>query len=175
MPFLDSNTVYVYPSVRRKSRYYTDSRLISEKNLTSIISKLIDTEGYVISDIFDENNIFEFNVYGYYFYVSKGSYITSQFSNAAAGTQIYANIKIDEGTSNSLDELIGQDVAVTSSISRYEGVEFTTSPRTSRGYHSLPLLQKTSTGWEIVPSSKYKFDTTSFFPDIIDGGEIYNI
>lgn len=77
MPFLDSSTVYVYPSVRRKYGYYTDSRLISEKNLTSIISKLIDTEGYVISDIFDENNIFEFNVYGYYFYVSKGSYITS--------------------------------------------------------------------------------------------------
>jgi hypothetical protein len=65
---------------------------MTESAIARLINKLIDYEGFVISDTIN-NTLFEVNIYGYYFQiVNLSTFIASNFSSDSA---IYASIIID--------------------------------------------------------------------------------
>ena len=158
--YLASEIISVYPSARRGITK-PESRLVTESALVGIVNKLIDKTGFVITNPFQADRAFEFNIYGYYFKVATGQAITSLFPSAATNSTIYGVIHLDS-LDPSVVELAGQD-----EDNVYTGIDFTlTEP--SSGYW-VALLQKGSSGWVVPENSTFKFD----FPDVdIDGGVI---
>lgn len=74
MSNIASNLIEVFPSTKRTAEYQKSARQLSEKNLVSIINKLIDTDAFVITSPGTVTNLtmgIEFNMHGYYFKVSK--------------------------------------------------------------------------------------------------------
>ena len=163
MAFLNSDYIKVFPSARRNYGNDPFSRLMSESSLVSIINRLVDTDGFVITNLYNDNAPFEFNIFGYYFKVNLTSHITSLFSGATTGTKIYASITVSsvQGTDLTFQELVGVDEDTQSNVENspkeYQGVTFSTSAPGSG--HYLVILEKTSNGWAIPPTSQIKFNT----------------
>lgn len=150
MAYLNSTQIKVFPAVNRSVKYSGDpySRHTSEETISSIVNKLIDTNGFVITQIDENYDIaaqehFAFNIYGYYFNVSKLDNIINLWNEAewvakGAGTYtIYAKIniaargKIDE-SANAWHELAGQDEQMLditgklTDIYKYTSIDFLT-------------------------------------------------
>lgn len=80
-----TETVRIFPASSRTgaSEY---NNWLSEYNLSSIINQLIGSSqnGFVISDEFNGDSSFEFNIKGYYFNVTKASQIVDAADQSAA-------------------------------------------------------------------------------------------
>ena len=100
--------VQVFPSSRRVATQ-SSARMFSEKPVVDITNKLIDTEGFVISNNSTSGYVktsepFEFDLYGYYFYIDTTILIiNSVIAENADAKNIYAKIVLDGVPSNSLD------------------------------------------------------------------------
>lgn len=180
--------VQVFPSSRRVATQ-SSARMFSEKPVVDITNKLIDTDGFVISDNSSSGYVtttqpFEFDLYGYYFYIDTASLIiNSILAENADAKNIYAKIVLDGVPSNSLDfaqgnkfqELHGQDTnpGINNQDSVYTGVEFVTQVPISVPDNEKYLLLLTLTNglWKIPDESKRKFSLKSIeFDFAVDGG-----
>lgn len=180
--------VQVFPSARRVATQ-SSARMFSEKSIVEITNKLIDTDGFVISDNASSGYVvttspFEFDLYGYYFYVDRTDLIINAVINENAESKnIYAKIILDGVPSNSIDftqnkqfqELHGQDTnpGTDNPDSVYTGVEFVSSlPAVIPQNEKYLLLLTLSNGlWKIPDSSKRKFSLKSIeFDFAVDGG-----
>ena len=155
---LDSSKIKVFPSARRNYSGDQFSRLMSESSLVSIVNKLVDTDGFVITSSYTADSPIEFNIHGYYFNVSDVDDITDSFSSLSTGGKVYAIITLSSATTGGVTftELSGIDDNLTN---KYEGVTFDTSSGSGSLTYSLPILQKTSSGWKIPEASLIKFNT----------------
>lgn len=177
MSYLSTNAITVFPSTRRFDKQVS-ARLLSEKSLTDLINKLVDTDGFVITPD-DEttgniifSNPFEFNIHGYYFQTTTANSIIELFSSS---TEIYGNIYIDE--IGDYKELKGQDVDdYYQGITFYNGDLTDASVASSSGLdianYSLLLFSRedTNSNWSVPTESRIKFN--SGFALGIDGGVI---
>lgn len=180
--------VQVFPSARRVATQ-SSARMFSEKPIVEITNKLIDTDGFVISDNASSGYVvttspFEFDLYGYYFYVDRTDLIINAvIAENADSKNIYAKIILDGIPSNSIDftqnkhfqELHGQDTnpGTDNQDSVYTGVEFVSSlPAVIPQNEKYLLLLTLSNGlWKIPDSSKRKFTLKSIELDFaVDGG-----
>ena len=166
-----SSNIKVFPAARRVSANDPFSRLISESTTASIVNRLIDAEGFVITSNTEtiSSGVFEFNIFGYYVRVAN---ISSILSSLSSGSAIYATIFLATTTVNSVPylELVGTD-----SGSNYTGVQFTTSipsDVSNQEKHYLKILEKVSGSWRIPASSRMKFSSESLGIDVVDGGLI---
>lgn len=175
--FLNTENIDIFPSTRRSNKQIS-ARLVTEKSVTSIINKLIDTDGFVITLDNEDGSVptavpFEFNIHGYYFSVASVNNILDLFTgyNANVGDKIYANISLE--ISDSYKELSGQDEDVNDQWI-YKGIEFSLNNPTSAevGYehHDLLLLVYDGTDWQVPVESRVKFEYN--FALGVDGGEI---
>lgn len=160
-----SDNISVYPSSRRGAQK-PESRLLTESALVSIVNKLIDTDGFVITRTLDLQQIFEFNIHGYYFKVDPASSLTALFPDAEVDDVIYGIIKMVKLSEN-IVELDGQD-----EDGSYTGVQFSLTPTSDLDSYQLALLVKNNAGWSIVEDSKFKFAASSSQSSNVDGGEI---
>lgn len=181
MAYLASDKINVFPSTKR-GNVQVSARLMSESSMVDIVNRLIDTEGFVITQgstlggasVDDTSpltltNSYEFNIFGYYFKIDKIQDITSLFDSTTT-VNIYA--KITTSTIDNYIELSGQDVN-----DAYEGVVFEgkTSGQTpptpaSDNEHILWILTKNSSGWWVPLDSRVKF--VYDFAIGVDGGNL---
>ena len=192
MPYVSTDRIIVFPSTRRMNKQVS-ARLISEQSLASLINKLIEVEGFVITPDngtaqgFDPTQPFEFNVFGYYFKVNAANDILGQF-NISTDSEIYANIYLDKNTETVTNgsnymELAGVDENITPTSEEatwiYKGVTFSTTNLSQASEdpadHSLLLFKKEvgaggTSIWVVPVESRLKFVYT--FALGVDGGEI---
>lgn len=162
MAYIDSNNIKVFPSAKRGVDY-PEARLTTEATFVSIINKLIDYDGFVISPTFEENSPFEFNLHGYYFYIAHGNDLLNKLS-LTNETSIYAGIYLTQVGDNL--ELSGVDFS-----GQYEGVTFTAGSPPTGSQYSIQILSRpnTTVGW--APVNTVKFDQSSLNLTV-DGGII---
>lgn len=182
--YLYTENIQVFPSTRRSNKQVS-ARLMSENTISNLIYQLLDTEGFVITDKKDsymDNEIFEFNIHGYYFRVDSAKYIIEAINNiSSTASNIYAHIQIEQTKGSDYKELKGQDVDATSDGSSeqtlYKGIHFTTT-ETAPGknsdtinWYSLHLFEKINGIWKVPIESRIKFNQRSLNFDI-NGGEV---
>lgn len=172
MSFLNTENVKVFPSTRR-SVNQVSARLMTEQSLVSIINKLIDTDGFVIT--LDENlsntACFDFNIHGYYFSISQLQDIINLYNDDESVMKIYGSIRIEKPiTNNKYPELLGQD-----DENLYQGLHITSEPLvdTTVDVHHLLLLQRDGfeQPWYVPAESRVRFNFDSL-ESSLDGGEI---
>ena len=166
LSYLSSSLISVFPSTKR-SITQPSSRQMTEENIASIINKLIDMDGFVITDYntsTNVNNPFEFNIYGYHFVVTKAKDIQDLFSSA---TSIYASITISQ--TGNFYELDGQDDITDG---EYKGVVLSDSEPSGTGVHFLKLFERedSNSTWSVPIASMIKL--TNVFAKGVDGGVI---
>lgn len=180
MAYIKSTDIAVFPSTRRMNTQVS-ARLVSEQSFANQISKLIETNGFVITPEdgtdsgFNANDPFEFNIHGYFFWVATASEITSLFSNEDS---IYGNIYLD--IQDNYTELKSIDASLTENgDSYYQGLvlsaeDLTLASGDDKADYSLKLFEKisngTSTYWTVPIESRLKFIYTIALG--VDGGEI---
>lgn len=162
MAYVDSNNIKVFPSAKRGIDY-PESRLTTEANFVNIINKLINYDGFVISTEFDENDPFEFNIHGYYFYINKGINLLSKL-NISVATDIYAGISLT---------LVGDNLELADSdfSGEYQGISFSTGSAPIDCDYSLKILSRddTSSNWRPVNNVRFNQESLDL---AIDGGII---
>lgn len=172
MSTIASSYVTVFPSAKR-SLTQPQSRLVSEASLVSIVNKLVNSEGFIVSSesaITDANPL-EFNIFGYYFKIT--SPYTALGLASLTTTDVYAHIEIvTTGTGeNAYAELYGQD-----SSDMYTGLVIDQSssytPQQSGVVKSLKIAEYSSNAWQVPASSRLKFTNASIDITEIDGGII---
>ena len=161
--YLPSSLISVFPSTKR-SITQPSSRQMTEENIAAIINKLIDMDGFVITNYKSEENPFEFNIYGYHFVVTKAKDIQDLFPSA---TSIYAHITISK--TGNFYELDGQD---DTTDGEYKGVELSNSEPSGTGVHFLKLFEREDpdSPWYVPIASMIKL--TNVFAKGVDGGVI---
>ena len=104
--------VQVYPSANRLMELDLKARLTDEFNITNLVNRLLDTDGYVITKNVYENglnkgivdkNEFEFCIKGYYFRVGTAGKIITLFEGSYGVGEgqiptIYANMYLGQMT-----------------------------------------------------------------------------
>lgn len=166
-----SSNINVFPSTRRTYAQEFPARLVTESALARIINKLIDVEGFVITEELDTTGTFEFNIFGYYFQIKNLSYLLSQFESS---TQIYATIHINH-TDNAFYELYTSTESGNSS--NFDGVIFSDdgqhpSDTSTDFYKTLLILNKIDSQWQVPDSSRVKLKDTSLGITEVDAGRI---
>lgn len=175
MSIVNSDNITVFPATRRSGSKPL-ARLMSEQALVGIVNKLIDLEGFVISDYEEivESNSLEFNIYGYYFR------ITNPVTSLGIGTTftsggIYAHIELITSTASDnlqYEELFGQD-----DDSKYTGLVIDSSLNYTAQHGGIVKTLKIAelspnNVWVIPESSKIRFSKDSLDLSVIDGGVI---
>ena len=153
MAYINSSNIEVFPSARRGGTN-PESRLFAESSVVSIVNKLIDTDGFVISTNLSEDP-FEFNIQGYYFKVD--SY-TSIVSLGSGWTEVYGSVNLTESDFPEINS--------DNNSNKYTGVNFTNTQPVGK---YLKLLEKVNGTWVIPEESKIKFNVAI---NSIDGGII---
>lgn len=158
--YINTENISVFPSTRRDNKQVS-ARLISESSVVSMINKLIDTDGYVITpdndeDIIEDSTMLEFNIHGYYFAIAQTSLLRSKFPSS---NNIYANIYLDE-VGNYI-ELQGQDFD-NNDVWEYRGVTFSDTDLTlaseNPADYSLWLFTRDEQQtWQVPLESRTKF------------------
>jgi len=69
--YIASNNVNVFPSTRRTYTQEFSARLMTESAISRIVNNLVEVDGFIISNTVPAtaDDVFEFNIYGYYFQV----------------------------------------------------------------------------------------------------------
>lgn len=169
-----STNIQIFPTTKRPI-YDPLGKLTTEYNLTSLLNKLLDVEGFVITN--SDNAIvdgeFEFNIYGYIIKVHNIEDIINNANNKSIDN-IYAHIQIQTANLNTpinanttetfkynLSHIWGED-----NEGIYSGVKFTSTPDNPWGssqvgdHKYLHILEKNSNIWYIPGDSKIKFKTS---------------
>ena len=184
---IGSNYVEVFPATKR-SLTSPQSRITSEKNLVSIVNKLIDTEGFVISPSLDspvienDSTTIEFDIYGYYF-VIKNPYTSLGLGSTITNGSLWAYIELVPIADTPYIELFGQD-----SDDQYTGLNIlnvtgtedppSVSPAHGGEIKMLKIAQYSSLTpggmlyWNVPEESRLKFNKLSLDLSVIDGGVI---
>lgn len=173
--YLTSDKINVFPSTRRTySQTAFSTRLMTESAIARLINKLIDYDGFVISEEINDNTIFELNIYGYYFQITNFvAFLNSTFSSAS---DIYASIIIDPSGSPSYQELYVP--AENASATTFQGLIFSSDGNPSvtlptNGFlKTLKIAVKENSNWIIPDESRAKFNLRSVGLLEIDGGVI---
>lgn len=186
MSYISSDNIQIFPATRRTVNS-ASGRQLTEANLISLVGKLLDKSGFVITkDISswnsDTEDLFEFVIHGYYVAV-KYKDLYALFENNSG--KLYACIKIsksvtvsenqEESLSPWFYEIDGQDTG-TQGSEEYRGVAFIISNSEPEGYdYSLLILKADKPSDQIVISipseSLIKFDIESIdLPKVIDAG-----
>jgi len=200
---IKSTQIRVFPTVHRNMKVSGDiySRHTSEDFLTSIVNRLIDEDGFVITvkDDFHNTSPFRFNIHGYYFNVETLDDIIDSFDHPVdeegnplpaieGGSVLYAYIKTKDMGGN-WKELLGNDESSVVNEPPIESYTYTglvitdTPPIESDDLYFLPILIKSvegadpeynwnKTGWYVPSESYIKFNGPSFKLDRIDGGDM---
>lgn len=184
--YLYTENIKVFPTTRRLNKQVT-ARLMTESNIANLIYQLLDTEGFVITDkkeTYVDDEIFEFNIHGYYFIVDSAKYIFNAIENQVSGTatSIYAHIQIEQTDGSDYKELKGQDADPSSDgnaeYTLYKGIHFTTTATApskdteTNKWYTLKLFEKLNNTWKVPVESRVKFNQRSLNFDI-NGGEIF--
>jgi len=195
---ITSKNIAVFPAVNRDIEQSNDiySRHTSEQFLTGIVNKLIDRDGFVITEKEDFNSglRFAFNIHGYYFEIDDLDKIikTQDAVELPAGAFLYAYIRLEKH--GVWTELVGNDATQESgndgdpTTYKYTSLTITSVkpviPETEKDTtFFLTILGKTpagesvnkdwnGTGWYVPEDSYIKFDGPSFILDTIDGGDL---
>lgn len=175
MSTITSSNITVFPSTRRAGSKPL-ARLMSEQALVSLVNKLIDLEGFVISDFetITDDSPFEFNLYGYYFRIVNPVTSLGLGTTYTSGS-VYAHIELITSTASDTleyEELFGQD-----DNGQYTGLvidnSLNYSPQHGGIVKTLKLAQLTdSNSWIVPPDSKIRFSKESLDLSVIDGGII---
>lgn len=188
--YAKSNNIQIFPVTNRPD-HDPAGRLTTEYNLTSLLNKLLDVDGFVITtspdaiDTINEEVPFDFNIHGYIIHIKSIKDIIPQ-GITNNGTQIYAILKIAT-VSNPIknlrvDSIVDGDTS-NDNNSDYEGIEFRTlAPEAEltivenngqKAYY-LPILEYYNNKWFIPVESKLKFKTNSegYSSVAIDDGEV---
>lgn len=177
--YLQSENISIFPTPNRGTNYQPQARLVTEFNLVNIVNRLVDKESFVIS--YDntpagiENNII-FNIYGYWI---KANLKDNSLLTNASNSLLYARIKV---VGSDFIELDGTDEKDTSSTEAstevkylYKGVDFLTENPgpDAGGYHSLKLLEKVGSTWQVPEDSWVRFTTGTETRSVtIDDGDL---
>lgn len=166
--FLNSANIKIFPTPNRGTNYQPQARLVTEFNLTNIVNRLVDKESFVISY---KNNEIIFNIYGYW--------IKADLTNLSITNELYARIRVPELEGSTFIELEGTDTEDPPSSGNYtyHGVTFVTGENISftdsDGWHSLKLLEKVGSTWQVPEDSWVKFTTSATTRSItIDDGDL---
>lgn len=171
--YIASSNVNVFPSTRRTYAQEFSARLMTESAISRIINNLVEVDGFVISNNAPTtaDDLFEFNIYGYYFQVKNILSVIEQLSGA---TKLYATIRINH-TNDAFYELYV--VSETGDSPTFNGIIFTDDGSTPEDtttdiYKTLLLLEKQGDIWTIPEQSKIKFNRSAIGLTEIDGGRI---
>lgn len=161
--YLSSDKIKVFPSARRSDSVNDPfSRLMSESTIASIINKLIDTEGFVITNTYTPNGQLEFNIHGYYFNITNSTEIMTTYSGAADDTVLFASIILSVFSSPNDSNLKFEELKNYDNGSVYEGLIVNTTvptPATGEKVFKLAILKKVNGSWVIPQESQIKFYT----------------
>ena len=154
--YLSSDKIKVFPSARRNESTDTFSRLMSESTIVSIVNRLIETEGFVITNAYTNNGQLEFNIHGYYFNITDSTEIIAAYSGVT-NVVLYASIIISSFAPLTFKELKNCDNG-----GLYEGLvvgDSTTIPTPvgNEEVFTLAILEKVNGNWIIPEESKIKF------------------
>lgn len=174
MATIASEKLTVFPSTRRAGSKPL-ARLMSEQALVSIVNKLINLDGFVIStsSSITDTNPLEFNLYGYYFKIVNPVTALGLGTTFSSGS-VYAHIEVVTSTSSDslqYEELFGQDDG-----GKFTGLVIDDSS-TYTAQHggivkTLRIAQFSDSSWNIPESSKVRFSRDSLDLSVIDGGVI---
>lgn len=171
--YIASNNVNVFPSTRRTYTQEFSARLMTESAISRIVNNLVEVDGFVISNNapVTADDVFEFNIYGYYFQVKDILSVIEQLSGA---TKLYATIRINH-TNDAFYELYVANE--TGDSPTFNGITFTNDGSTPTDtttdiYKTLLLLEKQGDTWTIPEQSKIKFNRSAIGLTEIDGGRI---
>lgn len=178
MAFLNSEDISVFPSTRR-GVYQPTARSIHESTVVNIINKLIDKDGFVITESDPVSGLtltdpLEFNIHGYNFIAKEAQDLI--IAVGGAPTKIIAAIKLDgEGVSydpqTDYIELDGQD-----DNNLYKGLYLTDNeedPNLSTYPYRVTLMEKdlTTNNWFVSYKSNIRF-SSGVIELTVDGGII---
>ena len=175
MSTINSDNITVFPSTRRAGSKPL-SRLMSEQAWAGIVNKLIDLEGFVISDsstITDDTPL-EFNLFGYYFRILNPVTSLGLGTTFTSGS-VYAHIELVTSTASDnlqYEELFGQD-----DNGKYTGLVINNSLNYSPQHQGIVKTLKvaelsSSNSWVVPDDSKIRFSKDSLDLSVIDGGII---
>ena len=174
MSTIVSENITVFPSTRRSGSKPL-ARLMSEQAVVGIVNKLINLEGFVISNSeeLEDSVPLEFNLYGYYFK------ITNPVTSLGLGTtfssgSVYAHIELITSTaadSLQYEELFGQD---DNGVFTGLVIDNTQTYNAQHGgiVKTLRIAEFNNSKWSIPESSKIRFSKDSLDLSVIDGGII---
>lgn len=173
MSLINSDKLTVFPATRRAGSKPL-AKLMSEQALVGMVNKLIDLDGFVISDIesITDDTSLEFNLFGYYFNISDPATSIGLGTTYKSGS-IYAHIELVTATAEDslvYEELWGQD-----DTAGYTGLVIDNSANYTAKHSgvvkTLKLAQLDNDGiWKIPESSKIRFSKDSLDLSVIDGG-----
>lgn len=175
MTTITSNNIYTFPATRRGGSEPL-AKLMSEQALVNITNRLIDVEGFVISDVdvLTDDEPLEFNLFGYYFGIDEPVSSIGLGTTYTSGS-IYAHIELvfaiaDDGIV--YGELWGQDDNnFYTGLVIDDALEYTAQH--SGFVKTLKLAQLDNEGnWKVPEESKIRFSKDSLDLSVIDGGVI---
>lgn len=186
MSYISSSNIQVFPATRRTVNS-ASGRQLTEANLISLVGKLLDKNGFIITkDISSWNehttDLFEFVIHGYYVAVNYNDLFTLLNGNSGklyACIKISKSVTVSENQEESLSpwfyEIDGQDTG-TQGSEKYEGIDFVVKTDNSEpsGYdYFLLILESDGSSISIPSESLIKFDIASInLPKIIDAGDL---
>lgn len=187
--YLESNNISVFPSARRgQNAKYIESRLTTETAIANIVNKLLDVEGFIVTDKNDwtegSSHDVVFNLYGYLFSIKNLNTFLTSFEDADA---LWVGIVLDTAVSGSTVryEIYGQDEEI-EGVSVYKGLELAASKEQCKTqltqrvgsqkaqnciFKYLKLCTKENGKWCLCGDSYIKFNNKSLEFDI-DCGKI---
>lgn len=169
---LSSDSIKIFPAANRSFKYDTQSRLMSEVNITNMVKILSPAHNYVVSKTLDLDGTIKFVLNGYYIEASVSDLLDDK---NGLTLPIYANICVKDFDKNDISVLQGNDSG--DSDSKYFGVTFTSTEALvvddqNIKVYSLKLLDEFGINKDpIIPeSSLYKYDAFDFSLNVIDCG-----
>lgn len=154
MSYIASANIKMYPSSLRDDTIDRNAKLNSEQNLISIINRLSDKDGFIVSgfDVVDnEINPGICNIHGYYFEITQSITIPTGSSN------VWFAIKLLEDA-NGFIQLIPYDSASATNLdttSNFTGLNVLTEKPTGSNIYSLQIVS----GGKKVDFSMLRFTT----------------
>lgn len=165
MAQLEASKVRIFPISNRTVN--TGNNFATEYNIASIINQLTGSDGFVITETFDANKEFSFNIAGYCFTVN-GEALDDLLKSVPAATVLYAYISFSN-TGDSVDidyrKISGKD---DEGVTKTSFVQFDTKEPGSQ--YKIKILHKENDAWKIPDTSRIKFIPHQDFS--IDNGRV---
>lgn len=143
-----TDKIAIFPLTIDRPEGY-NGRVLTEQNISTILSKLTCDEAFVLSDLISSPPTLEFIIKGHYFKLTD-----SELLNKG---QLYVGVNF-ENKGQDFEQLKGRDEIV-DSISKFKDVDFSTEALSSDDYdYVLPLLETINDNIQVPISSKYRFN-----------------